>query len=372
MAGGARGSRGEQGLGAALASAEAGRWGEAAERFEALARASGEARDRVAARQRWAKAGDAYRRDDRPAKAARALKAALDLSEPADPGRGHLVAGLASVLIDAGEPIPAEILAREALPATRELGPRLLLLDVLLGTLCMLGRADEADGPLAELSALAGALPEGARTFGELTVDFRRGLRHRLRGELPAAEALYLSVEARMALHKETLGAAAAAASELGEIRMLQGDVDGAREALERASRGWTTAGRRAGLYRCEAALVRCGLARGELVLSRALDGPIAYARERAMPLLEAELRLARGSARARARQRGAEEDLDQAVMLAERAGAALLEGRARLNRRRCGFLRDDLVRTRACLRTDRVWSAVAESPQIGEDRGPW
>ncbi len=361
----------DRGLAGALALAEAGRWGEAAERFEALAREAGEARRLEEARERWAQAGDAFRRDDRPARSARALKAAFDLVDPTDPRRAHAAAGLAAALIDAGEPVPAEILARETLASARELGPRLLLVDVLLGSLVLLGRAPEAEGPLLELTALVAALPPAARPLADATLAFRRAARHRLRGELDQAEALLLDVEARMALRKETTGAAAAAAAELGEIRNLRCEDDAGAEATARAARAWTAAGRRAGLYRCEAALIRAALTRGETPMARALDGPITYARERGMPLLEAELRIARGAARARALLRGGEEDLDQAVLLAERASAVLLEGRARLTRRRSGFLRDDLARTRACLETDAVWSRVAALPQIGE-AGPW
>lgn len=368
VGGGQRGGR----LGAALTKAEAGQWDEAAEGFEALAREALEVRALADARERWTQAGDAYRRADRPAKAARALKAALDLSEGDDPRRAHLTAALASVLIDAGEPVPAEILVREALASAQGLGPRLILLDLLLGSLVMLGRVDEAEGPLLELSTLVATLPAAARPLAEATLDFRKAARHRLRGELRPAAALLSAVESRMALRKETTGAAAAAAAELGEIRLLQGDGDGARVALERAARAWTAAGRRAGLYRCEAALIRAALARGETPISRALDAPVAYAQERGMPLLEAELRLTRGAARARALLRGGEEDLDQAVALAARASAALLEGRARLIRRRCGFLRDDLSHTRECLKGDAIWSKVAAAPQAGEDREPW
>lgn len=367
--GGAVGGGADRRLGSALALAQAGRWAEAGERFEALAR---EARDRAEARERWAQAGDAYRRDDRPARAARALKAAVDLADSQDARRSLAVAGLAGVLVEAGEPAPAEILLREALPAEPTPTARLLLLDGLLGVLVVLGRVDEAEGPLVELGVLVEAVPPAARPLAEVTRDFRRAARHRLRGELAVAASLLSSVEARMSARPETLGAAAAAASELGELRLAQGDGEGAYDAVERAGRLWTTAGRRAGLYRGEAALIRAALARGETPMARALDQPVSYAHERGMPLLEAELRLARGAARARALIRGGEEDLDLAVGLAERAGAALLEGRARLLRRRAGFLRDDLARTRQLLAGDALWSAEAARPQRGEDRAPW
>lgn len=344
-----------------------GRWEPAAALFEAEAR---EARDRGLARRAWAGAGDALRRDDRPARAARCLRAALDLSDRGDAGRGVLRASLASVLIDAGEPIPAEILLREAMPEATDAPGRLILLDLLLGALVVLGRVDEADGPLEELASVVAALPRDIGPLAAATLDFRRAVQHRLRGEAAQAERRLGAALAAMEGQRATVGAAAAAASERAELALLAGNGAEAAARFDHAARLWTAAGRRAGLYRCEAGLVRAALADGQTPLASGLERPIQYSRERGLPLLEAELRIARGAARAAAHVRGAEEDMDHAVRLAERASALLLEGRARLYRRRCGFLRNDLERTRLCLAGDAVWRAEADKPQVGEQRG--
>lgn len=351
----------------------AGRWDAAATSFEALAREASAARELPLARECWSAAGDALRRDDRPARAARALQAALDLSERGDPRRGLAGAALASVLIEAGEAVPAEIQVREALAEARDPGLRIVLLDLLLGALVLLGRAPEGQGPFSELKGLVAALPPAAGALGRASLAFREAAFLRLAGDLDGAERLLTEVEAAMGGRKETAGAAAAAAGDLGELALAAGDGEAASEHLERSARGWTAAGRRAGLYRCEAGLLRAALARGETPLGRALDGPVTFAHERGMPLLEAELRLTRGLVRAAAGVRGAEDDLDRSVQLAERAHAALLEGRARLLRRRAGYLKDDLARTRDLLKTDAIWSAAAARPQAGEERGgPW
>lgn len=353
--------------------AAAGRWDAAGASFEALAREAAAGQERALARDWWAAAGDAFRRDDRPARAARALQATLDLSERADPRRGLAGASLAAVLMEAGEAVPAEIQVREALAEAREPGLRIVLLDLLIGALVMLGRAPEGRGPLAELKGLVAALSPAGGALGRAALGFREASYARLSGDLAGAETLLAEVEQVMRARPETVGAAAAAASDRGELALAAGDGEAAAEHFDRAGRAWTSAGRRAGLYRCEAGLIRAALARGETPLGRALEGPVRFAHERGMPLLEAELRLTRGLARAAAGVRGAEEDLDRAIGLAERGSAALLEGRARLLRRRAGFLRSDLERTRALLQTDAVWSAAAAAPQAGESRaGPW
>lgn len=359
-------------LSAARAAAAAGRWAEAADGFEAAARALSGRAQRAAAQEAWALAGDALRRDDRPARAARALKAALDLLPHGDGRRSLLSVSLAAVLAEAGEPIPAEILLRESVAGARELGPRLFALDQLIGTLNLLGRCSEAEGPLAELGALVEQLPPAAAGLGRATVAFRRAVQLRHQGELAAADPLLEQVIAAMGARKETLGAAAAAAGERAELALARGAPEEAERWLDDAARMWTAVGRRSGLYRCEAGLVRVALAAGQTPLASALAGPVQYAGERGMALMEAELRLARGLAWARGAVRGAETELDRAVSLAERAGAALLEGRARLLRRRAGFLYNDLERTRACLAEDAIWRAAAAAPQAGEARQPW
>ena len=115
---------------------------------------------------------------------------------------------------------------------------------------------------------------------------------------------------------------------------------------------------------------MRGSQARGETPLGTGLNGAIEYARDRGMPLLEAELRLARGAARAHANVRGGEEDMDLAVGIAEKTEALVMEGRARVMRRKAGFLRNDLERTRLCLAGDRVWLAALDAaPGVAR---PW
>ena len=111
------------------------------------------------------------------------------------------------------------------------------------------------------------------------------------------------------------------------------------------------------GVFRAEAAEVRCQVALGQRPLGANLSEPIAYAQERGLPLLEAELRMARGMARTRATVTGADEDFTRGISLAEDAGARLLEGRLRVQRRLSGILRDDLERTSWCLAPDTPWS---------------
>lgn len=337
-----------------------GRWAEAAALFEEIARDATRRGQRDLARRAWTGAGDALRRDDRPAHAARALKAAEDLAVRGEPGRLMARATLAAVLVDAGEPVPAEILLRELLPEASEPGARVVVLDMLLGILLLLGRTDDAEGPYAELAALVGGLGPAAE-LARATLAFRTATRHRLRGELDAADRVLLAVGDTMETRRETVGAAAVALGERGEVALAAGDGAAAWIFFDHAAKLWTATGRRAGLYRAEAGLVRAALARGETPLATRLNSPIDYAKERGMVLLEAELRLARGAARANAHVSGGEEDLDLAVAICERASADLLEGRARLIRRRCGFLRNDTERTRHCLRGDRVWLAQLE-----------
>ena len=53
----------------------------------------------------------------------------------------------------------------------------------------------------------------------------------------------------------------------------------------------------------------------------------------------------------------GAEADLDAGVARAEAAGARLLEGRLRLQRRAAGVRRGDEERTAWCLQADVPWT---------------
>ena len=335
--------------------AAAGRWEEAAPLFEQAAKAASARRDRVGASTLWTLAGDALRRDDRPVRAALALRTGLDLLAARDPAlasrRATLRAELAGVLVEAGEVEAAISLAREGLAAPIPPSTRTLLLDTLAGALLAGGRLEECAGIVVELEQVA---PPAARP----AIWFRRAALARLADQLDEADGLLSQVDAALARWPAAAAARAGARAERAEIALLRGDFDAAEAGFREAAEGFTQAGRRAGLFRAEGGLVRVAIGRSQLALGAALSGPIRYAEERGLTLLEAELRMSRGRARARACQSGAEEDLDRAVALAEGAGALLLEGRARAWRRASGFQRGaaDLARTRLCLAPDRAW----------------
>jgi tetratricopeptide (TPR) repeat protein len=330
-----------------------GRHAEAAELWARRAEQALQRRDRATAQQCHALAGEALRRDDRPAAAALHLQRALELLSPrdaaADSQRGAATASLVSAWADAGRlPEALDLLAR-ALSSTRGPAARSLLLDGQIGLLLAAGQKEEARRALAELKRVAPAGAAPALLYRQASLD-------RLDGRLEAARAAHLGLLAQIGAHGAWLGPRAGAHHDLAELDLLEGRLAEALSGFQEASRCWTEAGRQAGAFRAEAGVVRAQLARGAAVVSGALSGPLSYAAERQMPLLEVELLLARGPARHRAHQSGAEADLDRAVSLCEAAGAVLLEGRARLARRECGLHRGDMTRARACLAADLVW----------------
>jgi len=338
----------------ARAAAQAGDWSRAGSLYAVVATSAAQAGERDLSQQSWAQAGDALRREDRPAAAAKALRQALDLLSPSDPAaatrRGAAAAQLAGVLVDAGELIAARDLVRIELARPQSPGSRTLLQDTLAGTLLALGERVEAEGLIA---ALAADVPPGAR----IAVAFREAALHRLSGRLSVADAQLASVVEATADVPAAVGAWSAAVSERAEICLLRGDPAGAETAFSAARAGWTRAGRRAGVFRAEAGLLRTGLARGGTPLAVGLREPVAYAVERGLPLLEAELRLARGACRAAAGVQGAADDFAAAIGAAEHAGARLLEGRLRLTRRRWGIRMADDERTAWCLAPDVPWA---------------
>lgn len=299
-------------------------------------------------------AGDALRRDDRPAAAAKWLRKGLDLGR-GGPGSALICVQLAGVMQQVGLLDVAVDLARTGLAGVRTAGEEALALDTLIGSLLSCGELAAADRHLERLAQIA---PQPAQP----AVWFRRAARHRMSGDLERADAGYARVARLMEAHQPTAGAAAAARMGQAEVALFAGDGARAREHYAAAGSLWTAAGRRDGLYRTEAGMVRAALVDGESVLTAGLAEPIAYARDRQLQLLLAHLLVVRGAAR------HSDADLSEAVALAKHIGAVFLEGRARLVRSRRGHDYADGERTRALLSSDSCWRAVLE----GQAPCPW
>lgn len=308
---------------AARALSGAGRWAEAGDCFDAVATELAPL-DPRAAIEAWGLAADSYRRDDRPAPAARVLRRALDLLPPGA-SRAMLEVQLAGVLAEAGELAVAHDLAMGARAHVQGAGELALCLDLLAGL-----RTDLGDLPGARAAADALDVPV-ARAF-------RLSAVHRACGELEAAS--HMGEQARGALGpgERLAGLRAAVAHEAGEVALLAGDPAEALAAFQVAAQDWSRARRRAGLFRAAAGQVRARVAQGETPLAADLGVALDYARERGLPLLESDLLIARGAARSHREPAAARADLDLAVALAEKAGATLLARRARLTRSAVGL----------------------------------
>jgi tetratricopeptide (TPR) repeat protein len=328
---------------AARALAAAGQWGESAAVYVEIAALPGLSRS--ASQHALAAAGDALRRDDRPAAAAKQLAAAVRL-DPTGEASGMLRVQLAGVLQQAGQLDVAVDMAREGLSQAVGLIEQTIARDTLIGSLIALGWLDEA-------GVLLDVLAETAPKTMLAAVWFRQGTRLRMAGDLLGADARYVRSAETMMEHP---GAAAAAIMGRAETALFAGQPEQAIAHYTHAGQLWTAAGRRAGLYRAEAGLIRAMLSAGQVALSAGIVRPIAYARQRQLPLLLAHLLLARGAAE------GSDHDLSEAVALAERAGAVFLEGRARLIRSQRGGRYGDGARVAHLLAPDVAWMAVLNS----------
>ena len=303
--------------------------------------------DAAGARAAWRSAAEAWRQCDRPVRAARALAQAL-LDAPPDALGSALLAG---VLQDVGQLEAAREAAEDAVRAASEPSARVLALDVLVGVLLMLGKQGPARTNLEALRRSPG--PAAA-----LAASFRMARLERLEGELEGAIVRLEGVAQGLPSADRRFAAPRAAAlQDIAEFHLLAGRIEQARSALGSASRAWARARRRPGAFAAEGLGVRLALAQGLPVLPDGLDNALAFADQRGLVLLGAELRIARARAVAALGRDGASLDFDQAVQAAQQAQAPLLEGRARLWRRvsGCPGDPDDVVRTRALLAADRI-----------------
>jgi hypothetical protein len=261
---------------------EAGRWAEAGEGFAAIAQKAARVRERRQCREAAERAIDAFRRDDRPAAAARMARLALDHgAEPV-----VLRVQLAAVLLDAGQAQAARDLSAEAATLPSEPGTQALAHDTACG---MALAAGDIDGARAQLAALQAMGLPGA----DIAARFRRGQLARLDGDVDGAEALFLALALELEPHPGPCGAAWAEVGELRLLRVRAGGTADAMSAFAASSAAWTRAGRRAGMMRGEAWALRARRELGEAVHSGAVQTVLVYARERGLVLMEADLLVA-------------------------------------------------------------------------------
>jgi len=267
---------------------------------------------------------------------------------PPDAAASALLAG---ILQDCGQLGAAQRAAQEAVSAASTPALRVLALDVQTGVWLTLGDVESARAGVEQLAATP--LPAA-----RLAAAFRQARLHRLDGMLAQAVGLLGSVWSGLPVADRRFAAPRAAAlQEVAEYELLAGHLEEARSALQRAQACWERSGRRPGAFAAEGLRLRLQLAAGELPLPSAVDNGVAFGESRGLELLSAELRVARGRARAAGDIGGAAEDFDHAVAVGQRTGARLLEGRARLWRRVAGCAAEpgDRERARLLLSADRV-----------------
>lgn len=300
--------------------AEAGRWEEAAARWEALAsdllREGASTRDPGAAAQALVLAADAWRREDRPLAGMRCLRRAMP-HLGAGPGASLARAELAGMLADLGQLAAAVAEARSALAGASTPGERIVAADLLCGLLLEGAVLDEAE---ALLPAITDAR---ARPFREAELRVQQA-------RLP--EAKRALAEARAAVGTaEALGGLRASLHEAqAELHLVEGAHEAAIRSFQQARAEWSRAHRRPGLFRAAAGEVRARAAAGQLSMDAEVDRGLDYARQRGLRLLEAELLLARGIGRLHGWMPGGTGDLYGALVHFSESGARWGEIRVR------------------------------------------
>ena len=272
---------------------------------------------------------DATRRADWPERVEACARLALALVKTSD-SRILLLVHLAASLLEAGD---VERARREAESALQLAGGGPMspyAADTLAGIRLVSGQVDG-------LGELLEQWPSQEGTGGAAQL-YRRGQLLRLGGDLDEARQCFLRTIGELENREGAEAALGAAWQEMGEVELLVDAPDQAANMFHQSVGWWQKSGRKSGFYRAEAGRARSMLATQQTYLPQGLDAGIHYARERTMPLLEAEIRLARGICRWEASQEGALEDLNTAVRIGEERGSPLVAGRARLER----FLRGE------------------------------
>lgn len=278
--------------------ADAGRWEDAAELWEALATSLLD-QDPGASAQAWILAADAWRREDRPLAGMRCLRRALP-GLARGPGRGLARAELAGMLADLGQLAAAVDEARGAREEAATDGERIVAADLLCGLLLERAELEAAEALLPEIADAR------ARPFREAGLRVQQG---RYREAWTALRAAQAAVGPEPALS----GLRASLQEAQAELHLQDGAHELAMRAFQRARGEWTRAHRRPGLFRAAAGEVRARAAAGQLSMDAEVDRGLEYARGRGLRLLEAELLLARGVGRHHSWLPGATGDLYEA-----------------------------------------------------------
>jgi hypothetical protein len=328
----------------ARALAAGGQYLEAAAAFDRVGEAARRLGRNSEAVQAWSLGADAARRGDAP-------RVGLSLLEKAravngGEGEGKLVLiSLAAALVDLGRLSEGEALL-EGLDATQlDRGLAALQADLLIGIHLSRGAVDRAEGLLLGFGDL---LPVGAEPMRW----FREAQLLRLRGDLSGARRGLSRVIEEAPQGPAWDGPRAAAWGDLGELELLTGEVEAGIADFEQAGALWRSSGRGSAVTRIRASILRAALMRGH----RLPVGDLVLARDHlataGLVLAVAEIDWALGLVL------GDRTRLDQAVLVAQTAGACLLEGRLRLARWTLGAAPEDEEQVRLLLAGDRPWSS--------------
>lgn len=260
-------------------------WSRAAPAWMDIAQRAWERGDLVRTREAAVRAGDAARREDRPAFAARALKLAWDAGR-----RGPMDAALlAAVMLDAGEAdVALDLVA--GVESGGDPSAAAVMLDVRLGLNIALGNVDAARLDIEALDRLDVSGAGISRVFRQAQVD-------RLDGDLTRADMGFAAVTNSLAGLPAAVGPQAAALAERGELALLRaafgrGEAEEALPHLLGAHAGWKLAGRAGPALRAEAWVLRARALGGETVVAAPILEWAEGAQERGLPLLAADLRV--------------------------------------------------------------------------------
>jgi len=300
-------------------------WDEAEVAWSEVASAAREGGDVDVLRRALVAAGDAAFRADRPALALRHLSQARQACDPKAPLAALLGVQAAGILLEMGELAASLALFEEVESGDPPPEVRAVLLDTRIGL-------DVAGGRVRDARADLVGLGQVARGDASAAVLFREGQVCRMEGRFGEATEALASAAVLVRDDPRFDGPLGAILLELAEVALFREDHDDALSLLEEAEAAWCRARRRSGLLRTEAARIRLLVSMGACDLITAnLDRAIAFAVERELKILEAELRLARGTCLLLRDRQAAAVHLVRTVDLARGMGVPHLAGRARL-----------------------------------------